>query len=68
MRITIISQYVPMVLGLIKTGIVVLLLWLGHIGIFSEFPNGIRTDEDWNADLLKMAGRLKDILSMSQWY
>ena len=59
------SQYVPMVFGPIKT---VLLLWLGHIGIFSESPNGIRTNKDWNAGLLKMVGRLRNILSMSQWY
>ena len=32
-----------MVLRQIKTGIVALLLWLGHIGIFSESPNGIKT-------------------------
>ena len=38
------SQYVPMVLGPIKTGIVALLLWLGHIGIFLVCPNGIGTD------------------------
>ena len=57
-----------MVLGQNKTGIVVLLLWLGHIGIFSESPNGIRTDKDWNSDPITMAGTLKDILSMFQWY
>ena len=38
------SQKLPMVLGQIKTGIVALLLWLGHIGIFLESPNGIGTD------------------------
>ena len=38
------SQYVPMVLGQNKTGIVAVLQWLGHIGIFLVCPNGIGTD------------------------
>ena len=38
------SQNLPMVLGQIKTGIVVLLLWLGYIGIFLVCPNGIGTE------------------------
>ena len=33
------SQYVPMVLGPIKTGILALLQWLRYSGIFSVCPN-----------------------------
>ena len=55
-----------MVLGQIKTGIVALLLWLRHIGIFLESPSGIRTDKDWKSGSITMAGTLRDILRISQ--
>ena len=62
------SQYVPMVLVPIKTGILALLPYLGHSRIFSVCPNGIGTNEDWDSGPLTIAGTFKDILSMSQWY
>ena len=57
-----------MVLGPIKTGILALLTKLGHSRIFSVCLNRIGTNKDWDSCALTIAGKFKDILSMSQWY